>query len=378
MRIEGNRMDRAFYFGLTDQSIAGKQLPFETCERILTSPEIELLPLLDAAYQVRQKFWGKEVQIHIINNAQNGHCSEDCGYCAQAKTSRAGIEEYSLKPDEEILAEARQAYASGAFRYCMVFAGRGPSPRRIEKLCDLVRKIKAEHPQGEICISAGLLNSDGAAQLKAAGLDQLNHNLNTSREKYPQICTTHTYDDRLATLHNGRAAGIHLCSGMIVGMGELNQDIIEVAQTLRTLGVESIPVNFLIPIEGNQMTEAKDLTPEYCLRVLCLFRFLNPQSEIRIAAGREVHLRSLEVMSLYPANSLFLQGYLNTSGSSNVATLQMIQDAGFTIRSRENLDDLIRKSRSFWQVRDEYASAALKSLKQLRPALPLTKVRGKY
>ena len=268
-------MDHSFYNDLVSQSLGGSSLSRELCEQILNSSDIELLPLLDAAFKVRKKFWNKEVQIHIINNAQNGHCSEDCGYCAQAKTSKAGIEEYSLKSDEEIVAEAKAAYDNGAYRYCMVFAGRGPSPRRIEKLCELVGKIRALNPQGKICISAGLINPDGAQKLKQAGLDQLNHNLNSSREFYPKICSTHTFDDRLNTLKAGRGAGINLCSGMIVGMGETTDDVIEVAMTLRELQVESIPVNFLVPIEGNVLTQAQNLTPEYCLRVLCLFRLLN-------------------------------------------------------------------------------------------------------
>lgn len=333
-------MEQAFYHQLAGQSMAGETLPRSTALEILTSGEIELLPLLNAAFAARKKFRGKEVSLHIINNAQNGHCSENCGYCAQARTSRANIEEYSLKSDAEILAEAGNAHEKGADCYCMVFAGRGPSATRVVHIARLIRQIKEKYPSLEVCVSAGLLDDGKAATLKEAGLDRLNHNLNTSERNYPQVCTTHSYADRLNTLTSARRAQIRLCSGVIVGIGETPHDILEVAYALRELAVESIPVNFYIPIEGNALGPATTLSPEYCLRILCLFRLLNPKAEIRAAAGRELHLRSLQVMALYPADSLFLDGYLNTKGDDRRRTLQMIKDAGFTINSDQPADEL--------------------------------------
>jgi len=359
-------MNREYYNRLADSGLNEHDLSNETCQEILSSSRIELLPLLNAAFEVRQKFWNKDVTIHIINNAQNGHCPEDCHYCAQAKTSQAGIDEYPLKPDEEIFAEAKAAYESGAFRYCMVFAGRGPSQRRVEHLARLIREIKSRYPI-QICVSAGLLDKDKAKILKDAGLDRLNHNLNTSQPHYPNICTTHTYADRLNTLQAAKNVGIELCSGLIAGMGEKDQDIIEVAKALRELKSESIPVNFLIPIEGTQLkpTEISELNPEYCLRILCLYRFLNPRAEIRVAAGRELHLRSMEVLALYPANSLFLQGYLNTKGESRAKTLRMIKDAGFTIKSTLDLDGLLAKEEGLGLEGEN--DFEMKEFKDLRP-----------
>ena len=331
------------------------------CARILSDASLEILPLLDAAFQVRKTYFGLEVRVHILNNAQNGHCPEDCHYCAQAKSSKADIEEYGMKPDEEMLQEARTAYAKGASCYCMVFAGRSASQSRIDRLKRVLAQIKSEFPDKEICVSTGFVSNEGAVELKQAGLDRLNHNLNTSEAHYPHICTTHTFADRLNTLLAAKSAGLKVCSGMIVGMGEEHADIIEVAKRLRALKAESIPVNLLVPIEGNVLTSQEShLTPDFILRVLCLFRFLNPSSEIRVAAGRELHLRSLEVMALYPANSLFLQGYLNAKGSSNARTLRMIKDAGFSIKSELDLDDLIGS---------DGLKAELKTLKELRPAI---------
>ena len=365
-------MDKTFYEALEKQSIAGQAISKNIALQILESPNVELLPLLNAAFGVRKHFMGKSVRIHIINNSQNGYCPEDCHYCAQAKSSTADIEEYPLKPDNEIIAEAKNAYEKGAYRYCMVFAGRGPTQKRVEHLAKLIREIKSKYPI-QICVSAGLLNEENAKILKDAGLDRLNHNLNTSENHYPNICTTHNYADRLNTLSAGRKAGIQLCSGIIVGMQETKNDVLEVAYTLRELKVESIPVNLLIPIEGTSINKKNHLTPEYCLRVLCLFRLLNPNAEIRIAAGREIHLRSMEVLALYPANSLFLDGYLNTKGNSRGRTLQMIKDAGFTIESDQPLEELLKNEKEAETNlnHDVISKTLIKGLKELRPELNL-------
>ncbi len=350
-------MERKFYIDLVERSLQGELLEDGLCGRILSDTSLELLPLLDAAYQVRKTYHGKKVHVHILNNAQNGHCQEDCHYCAQAKSSTADIEEYGIKPDAEILAEARQAYAKGADCYCMVYAGRGASQSRIDRLTRVIGQIKKEFPGREICVSTGFVTPQGAGQLKRAGLDRLNHNLNTSESNYPNICTTHTYADRLNTLLAAREAGLKVCSGMIVGMGERDKDIIDVAKQLRKLEAESIPVNLLVPIDGAQLKVIEELSPEYCLRVLCLFRFLNPKAEIRVAAGREVRLRSLEVMALYPANSLFMQGYLNAKGADNAKTIAMIKDAGFEMLCDEPM------------VFSQEVKTKLKNIQELRPAL---------
>jgi biotin synthase len=361
-------MDRTYYTRLADKALRLESIGDSICREILSEPQIELMPLLNAAYEVRKRFVGKNVTIHIINNGANGYCPEDCHYCAQAKSSKADIEEYPLKSDAEFLAEAKNAYDKGAHRYCMVFAGRGPSQRRTEHLAKLIKEIKSKYPI-EICVSTGLIDDAKAQTLKDAGLDRLNHNLNTSQNHYPNICTTHTYEDRINTLRAARKAGIQLCSGLIIGMQESIQDIIDVAFELRDMKVESIPVNFLIPIDGIKLENSGQLTPEFCLRVLCLYRFLNPKAEIRVAAGREMHLRNMEVLALYPANSLFLDGYLNAKGSERQRTYQMIKDAGFSIESDQKLDALIEEEKGQQtQGTDHVTKALLKGLNELRPA----------
>ena len=249
-------------------------------------------------------------------------------------------------------------------------SGRGPSPKRVSHLAKLIRTVKARYPI-EVCLSAGLIDVDAAGILKEAGLDRLNHNLNTSEAHYPKICSTHSYQDRMDTLQAAQRVGLACCSGVIVGMGEETVDLIRVAKELRHLEVASLPVNFFLSISGTQLSESvtaqrnvpTTLTPDYCLRVLCLYRFLNPRAEIRVAAGREHHFRSMEVMALYPANSMFIDGYLNAEGSTASRTLQMIRDAGFTIKT--NGDDLEPLKRRETEKRD----VLLKELKVLRPRM---------
>ncbi len=293
-----------------------------------------LLPLLEAAGQVRRAYHGLGVTIHILDNVQNGACPEDCGYCGQSKVSDAPIQPYKLKSVDEIVREAGEAKERGAWRFCMVMSGRGPDGRDIDHMCQAIRQVKSMGMR--TCLSAGLMDDQQTQRLAQAGLDRLNHNLNTSAGHYPEICTTHTYADRLSTLQSAKAAGIGLCSGMIVGLGESHQDILEVAYALKAIEADSIPVNFLLPIQGNPLnrpiSHGRPLTPEYVLRVLCMFRLVNPSAEIRIAAGREYHLRSMQPLALWPANSLFMDGYLLSEGQEARRTLDMIFDAGFTVK----------------------------------------------
>jgi len=284
-------------------------------------------PLARAA-ELREKYFGKAVRIHILDNIKNGHCAEDCGYCAQRKDAGSGIADYAMKSEEAIFADALAAKENGAYRFCMVTSGTGPSKNSTERLAGVIRRITDELGM-KVCLSAGLVDKDKADVLARAGLDRYNHNLNTSEKFYPEICSTHTYAERGATLSALNGAGVGLCSGVIVGMGETAVDIVDVAFQLKEFRVISIPVNFFIPVPGHAVKHPQVLTPEYCLRVLIAFRLIHPDSEIRIAAGREGHLRGLQSTALMVANSLFASGYLNVKGSNIAETIQLIRDAGY-------------------------------------------------
>jgi biotin synthase len=297
---------------------------------ILDGEDAELLPLLHAARVPRERHFGRKVMVHVLNNVQNGLCPEDCGYCSQSRDSKSAIRRYPMKSEEEILAEAEAAALAGATRYCMVMSGRGPTTALARRLGEIVRRVKERYPI-EVCLSVGILGEEQARILADAGLDRLNHNLNTSESHYGEICSTHDYADRVNTLVAAKKCGIEPCSGLILGMGESSRDVVEVAFALRQLEVPSIPVNFLIPIEGNPVRSDGSLSPERCLRALCLMRLVNPRAEIRVAGGREGHLRSLEPLCLWPANSLFVEGYLTTRGDGIADTYRMIRDAGFEV-----------------------------------------------
>ncbi|MEM7812689.1 MAG: biotin synthase BioB [Planctomycetota bacterium] len=319
---------------LADEVLAGNRLSHEDALAVLAAPDRDVPALVAAAYKIRETHFGDEVQLYYLKNAKSGLCPENCKYCSQAIDSEAPIDKYAFQTEEQVLEGARRAAATGAGTYCIVASGRGPSDREVERVCKTVAKIKDELGL-HICACLGKLKAHQAARLREAGVNRINHNLNTSRRHTPEVVSTHTYDDRLETLRIAKDAGLELCSGLIVGMGQTSDDLVDVAFELRDLDVHSIPVNFLIPIDGAQMGVPQDLTPRDCLRALCLFRLANPASELRIAGGREVHLRSLQAMALYVANSVFVSDYLTTEGQPAAEDHAMISDLGFTVVTHE-------------------------------------------
>ncbi len=316
------------------RALAGEAITRDEGREILRLPDEDVPSALWAAYAVRKAHFGKRVKICLLQNARSGLCPEDCHYCSQSSISSAAIDKYPLLSQEQLLEGARRAHQAGAKRYCMVTSGRGPSDEEIDHFCEVTQAIRQELPL-EICVCLGLLTEPQARRLKAAGVGWVNHNLNTSERFYPEICTTHTYQDRLATIRHVRAAGLMTCSGGIVGMGEHDEDILDLAFAVRQERMDSIPINFLHPIKGTPMEGFQQLTPMKCLKVLCLFRLLNPTSDIRAAGGREVNLRSVQAMVLYAANSIFVEGYLTTPGQQAQEAMQMIQDMGFEVDTTE-------------------------------------------
>lgn len=319
------------------QDFAAKALRNETltrseCQAVLDTPDEQLLGLLQAAFTVRSRYFGKTVRLQMLQNAKSGACQEDCHYCSQSVISTAPIQRYNLVAQQQMIDGARQAAASKAQRYCIVISGRSPLDREIDEIAGAVRSIKQEIPI-QICCSLGLMNEQQARRLKAAGVDRVNHNLNTSEVFHSSICTTHTFQDRLSTIRNARAAGLEICSGGIVGMGEQDGDLIDLAMALIEVKPDSIPLNTLHPATGTPLANCDNLTPQRCLKVLCLFRFLHPRTELRVAGGREHNLRSLQPLSLYPADSIFVNGYLTTPGQPASEVWGMIKDLGFTIEA---------------------------------------------
>ncbi|MBN2474074.1 MAG: biotin synthase BioB [Pirellulales bacterium] len=323
---QGGPEDR--WIGLASRVLAGHRLTRDEGLTILRAGDDQLLDLLTAAYRVRYRHFGNRVHLNLLINAKSGHCGEDCGYCSQSRVSTADVPKYDLVSAEEILAGARLAVERRARTYCTVISGRSPSERDLKTIEEVVPKIKATC-RINVCVSPGLLTGEQAERLKACGVDRVNHNLNTSRRFYPRICTTHSYEDRLATLQAVRRAGMEICCGGIVGMGEEDADVVDLARQLGELAVEAVPVNFLQPIAGTPLEGVRRLNPRYCLKVLALFRLANPKCELRIAAGREMHLGPLQPLGLFPANSIFVGDYLTTKGQSPEEDYRMIEALGF-------------------------------------------------
>jgi len=318
---------------LADKALQGIIPEREEMKAVLNASDEQIPELVSAAFKVRHHYFGKRVQIHMLQNAKSGLCPEDCHYCSQSAVSEAPIDRYPFLSKEQLLESAKRAKEAGAVRFCIVNSGRGPTDKEIREIAGVVREIKSQ-VSINICCSLGLMDEDKVQALKEAGVERINHNLNTSERHHPNICTTHTYRDRMATVNSVKAVGLSSCCGGIVGMGETDEDIMDLALSLRELGVDSIPLNFLHPIDGTPFGGLNHLTPQRCLKILCLFRFVNPDKELRVGGGRELNLRSLQPLALYPANSLFVNGYLTTPGQEASETHRMIADLGFEIEDR--------------------------------------------
>ncbi len=313
-----------------DRSIAGEALTRAEARAVLESSDDDLLALLDAAGRVRRHFHGRKIRLHVLQNAKSGACPEDCKFCSQSSSYETPAGVYPMQTVEQIVEGARRAKRARAWKYCIVTATRGPSRRDLDDVCEPDKQIKAEIDI-TVCTSLGNLTAEKAARLKDAGVDRFNHNLETSERYYPEVVGTHTYADRVETVRIAKQAGLEACCGGLIGMGETTDDVLDLAYALRELDVESAPVNFLDPRPGTPFAGLPRPTPSHCLRVLALFRFLLPRTDLRVAGGREVNLRWLQPLALHVVNSIFTSGYLTTPGAAPSADHQMILDAGFEI-----------------------------------------------
>ncbi len=312
-------------------AITGQTPSREMAVAMLKIAECDFPALFNAAWQVRHHFHGKRMNVQVLSNAKSGLCPEDCHYCSQSSVSESEIARYPLKAVQLLVEEAKAARQTMANHFCMGLSGRVVKDAEVDALCEAIRTIKDEVGI-EICCSLGFMNPEQARRLRAAGLDRVNHNLNTSARYYPSICTTHTYEDRVQNLMVCQEAGLEICSGGIVGQGESDEDIVDMLLALQKVDPKSVPINFLIPVDGTPFAQMKhQLTPMRCLKVLAVARLLHPKAELRVAGGREYHLRTLQPMALFLVNSIFVNGYLTEGGQGPDEAFRMIADAGFEV-----------------------------------------------
>ena len=307
-----------------------RPLTREEAVEILNLPEEEMPKLLDCAYALRTKYKGKKVSVQLLTNVRSGNCSQNCAYCAQSRDSEAPIEKYRRVSDEKLYGDNDLVDEKHLARHCIGLSGIGFSDEEIEDLADRIREMKKKETQ--ICCSIGFLTEKQAKMLKDAGLDRINHNLNSSRSYYHNICSTHTFEQRVQNIRMLQGIGFEICSGGIIGMGESKEDVVDMLLELREIQPEALPINFLLPIKGTPLGDAdiSMLTTEYCMKVLCLARLLVPKADIRCAAGREVYFKGEEKKLLSVVDSIFASGYLTEGGQGIEDTLKTITDAGFT------------------------------------------------
>ena len=315
---------------ITPDTSADPQLSREDALAILNTPDESLEELISFAETFRRKYKGNHVSIHILTNARSGNCSQDCAYCAQSCRSKADIDKYKWVADEKLYEDNDFVNEHHLSRHCIGLSGMKFTDAEIEVLAEKIRKMKADGTH--LCCSIGFLTEHQAKVLKDAGLDRINHNLNSSRNYYPNICSTHTFDQRVANIRMLQGLGYEICSGGIIGMGESREDVVDMLMELREIQPEALPINFLLPIPGTPLEHAdmSVLSTAYCMKVLCLARLLVPKADIRCAAGREVYFKGEENMLLRVVDSIFASGYLTAGGQGIRDTIHAIEAAGFT------------------------------------------------
>lgn len=315
---------------ITPDTSADPQLSREDALAILNTPDESLEELVSFAETFRRKYKGNHVSIHILTNARSGNCSQDCAYCAQSCRSKADIDKYKWVADEKLYEDNDFVNEHHLSRHCIGLSGMKFTDAEIEVLAEKIRKMKADGTH--LCCSIGFLTEHQAKVLKDAGLNRINHNLNSSRNYYPNICSTHTFDQRVANIRMLQGLGYEICSGGIIGMGESREDVVDMLMELREIQPEALPINFLLPIPGTPLEHAdmSVLSTAYCMKVLCLARLLVPKADIRCAAGREVYFKGEENMLLRVVDSIFASGYLTAGGQGIRDTIQAIEAAGFT------------------------------------------------
>lgn len=309
----------------------GYELTKEEAIELINVSDDDTMLLLAMADKIRQKFVGKDVDCCAIINARSGHCSENCKFCAQSAHSKTGVDVYGLLKEDEIVNAAKKAKVAGAVRFSIVTSGRGQSEEDdFVNICKTLARIKKE-VKIEVCASLGILTKEQAFALKEAGITRFHSNIETAPSHFPDICTTHTYKDKMSTLEAARAAGIRICSGGILGLNETPEQRVEMAMELKRLGVDSVPLNILNPVKGTPFEHNKPLTAWEILRAFAVFRFILPHALIRTAGGREVNLRDMQALALSGGiNGLMIGGYLTTGGRDPKADKIMLEDLGRT------------------------------------------------
>ena len=330
--MDGDRMG-VFLERIRENAMSGRGINAEDALTVLSLPQAEIWPLLTVSETVRRHFKGDQIRLCSIVNAKSGLCSEDCAFCSQSSRSKASIEKYPLMEEEEMVMAARDAKRRGAREFSIVTSGLSMhNSRELERVGNAIERIRTDVGL-ETCVSLGTLSAETISVFLSRGLRSVHHNLETARRFFPSICTTHDYEMDVQAVREAKAAGAWVCCGGIFGMGETVEDRVELAMTLREIDVDSIPINFLNPIEGTPLEGKFDLTPFCCLKLIIMMRLCHPAREIIVCGGREVNLRDLQgLIFAAGATGMMIGNYLTTPGRPAEDDLRMIEDLGLRVR----------------------------------------------
>ena len=317
---------------LTQEILCGRRLKrSDDLSFFLSAP---LAALQEGAHELQQHFCGRHIDLCTIINARSGHCSEDCKYCAQSAHHKTGVEEYAFLAQEEIVANARANEEAGVNRFSIVTSGRALGGKEFDAALACYREMRKKL-RIELCASHGILTREQFRALRAAGVTSYHHNIETSRRFFPEICTSHTYDDRIRTIHLAQSEGLSVCSGGIIGMGETWDDRLDMAVSLAELGIESIPINSLMAIPGTPLEGRTPLTSDEILRTITFFRFINPTANIRLGAGRKLIKDNGTPAFRYGASASITGNMLTTSGTTIAEDMALLKRLGLSNEGRE-------------------------------------------
>ena len=323
---------RNFVRNMADEVLTGGGIDVDDALRLAEANGSDLHLVFAEASRIREHYKGQAASLCSIINAKSGRCPENCAFCAQSSAHTTNVQVYPLVDEEELVRCAKSAEKNGARCYGIITSGTGIKPgKELEQICRSLRRIKAETSIEPSC-SLGIMDFDTAMLLKQAGMETYHHNLETSRSFFPSVCTTHAYEDDVETVRAAKRAGLKVCCGGIFGLGESFAQRIELAETLRELNVDTVPINFLNPVEGTRLAEADFLTPMECLKIIAIYRFLLPEKSLTVCGGREKNLRELQSwIFLAGASGMMTGNYLTTPGRAPELDKQMLTDLELTV-----------------------------------------------
>ena len=313
---------------LTEKVLNGGQITEEEALKLYDEP---LEELCESADRIRRHFCGSRFDLCTIINGKSGRCSENCRFCAQSAHNHTGVTEYPLLPDDEIVAQAKRDHEQGVLRYSIVTSGKRLSDGEVERMCGVIRRIRSEVGI-QVCVSFGLLNEEQYRKLKEAGASRVHNNLETSGENFANVCTTHTFEDKVSAIRAAQAAGLAVCSGGIMGLGETPKDRISMAMSLRELGIKSVPVNMLNPIPGTPCEKNPRLTADDMRRIVAVYRFILPEASIRLAGGRGLLEDKGKGCFVSGANAAISGDMLTTAGITTKTDLEMLEELGYEVK----------------------------------------------